>query len=125
MPVKVVDASALAALLFGEPRAEEVSHLLGESPLVAPGLLRYEVGSICLKKLHRYPQQRAVLLKSLSFLSQMAIQEVDVPIEEALALAERTKLTVYDASYLWLARALRADLVTLDSRLGKAAGSAP
>lgn len=34
--------------------------------------------------------------------------------DEALALALETGLTHYDASYLWPARELGADLVTLD-----------
>ena len=33
----------------------------------------------------------------------------------------QTKLTVYDASYLWLARHMQADLVTLDRELAAAA----
>jgi predicted nucleic acid-binding protein len=37
-----------------------------------------------------------------------------------LELAAATGLTAYDASYLWLARRLGADLVTLDKQLAKA-----
>jgi predicted nucleic acid-binding protein len=46
-----------------------------------------------------------------------------VPIDppEVVALAEATGLTAYDACYLWLARTLRADLITLDRRLAAAA----
>jgi uncharacterized protein with PIN domain len=39
MAVKVVDASALAALLFGEPEAEAVAGRLGDARLAAPSLL--------------------------------------------------------------------------------------
>ncbi len=38
----------------------------------------------------------------------------------ALLLAEQAMLTVYDASTLWLAEALGAELVTLDRRLESA-----
>ncbi len=41
--------------------------------------------------------------------------------KEVIALAERSKLTVYDSSYLWLAQSLRAELVTLDAALARAA----
>jgi predicted nucleic acid-binding protein len=37
-----------------------------------------------------------------------------------IVLAERTKLSLYDASYLWLARTLGAELVTLDENLLRA-----
>ncbi len=36
-------------------------------------------------------------------------------------LAEAAGLTAYDASYLWLSRALDAELVTLDQKLAAAA----
>jgi predicted nucleic acid-binding protein len=40
--------------------------------------------------------------------------------DAAIALAERTKLSLHDASYLWLAHALGAELVTLDDKLARA-----
>jgi uncharacterized protein with PIN domain len=39
MAVNIVDASALAVLLFGEPEAEAVVGRLGDGSLVAPALL--------------------------------------------------------------------------------------
>ena len=47
MAVRVVDASALAALLFGEPEAEAVAALIDESQLVAPSLLAFELANVC------------------------------------------------------------------------------
>jgi uncharacterized protein with PIN domain len=41
--VKVVDASALAALLFGEPEAEAIAGRLDNARLVAPALLAFEL----------------------------------------------------------------------------------
>jgi predicted nucleic acid-binding protein len=40
---------------------------------------------------------------------------------EVVLLAEATKLSFYDASYLWLSRSLGVPLVTLDRRLEDAA----
>ena len=45
MAVKVVDASALGALLFGEPDGEDVADRLREAELIAPALLPFEVQS--------------------------------------------------------------------------------
>lgn len=46
MPVKVVvDASAIAAVLFGEPEAPKVAERLGDSALLAPTLFSYEIAS--------------------------------------------------------------------------------
>ena len=122
--LKVVDASALGALLFGEPRADYVARQLGEATLAAPTLLRYEIASICLKKLARYPDQRAGLLEMLDhFFERMDLQEIPVPTEGMVVLAGSEGLTVYDAAYLWLARALGSELVTLDAELRKASSS--
>ena len=51
---------------------------------------------------------------------QVALEEVGVDHDETLEAATATGLTAYDASYLWLARQLGAELVTLDSQLAKA-----
>ena len=53
----------------------------------------------------------------------MIIEEVEVATSEALLLAEREDLTVYDASYLWLSRELSLELITLDTDLIAAAAS--
>jgi uncharacterized protein with PIN domain len=47
IPVKVVDASALAALLFGEPEGEAVAAQLDGARLVAPCLLGFELANVC------------------------------------------------------------------------------
>ena len=61
MLVKVVDASALAALLYGEPEAEAVATRLGDARLVAPVLLGFELANVCLIKSRRHPEKRATL----------------------------------------------------------------
>jgi predicted nucleic acid-binding protein len=55
----------------------------------------------------------------------MAIEIVAVDHGQALALAETSGLTAYDASYLWLAQRLGGELVTLDRQLAAAAGAEP
>ena len=120
MPVKVVDASALAALLFGEPEAETAATKLESSTLAAPALLPFEMASVCVKKLRRHPEQREAILTAYALMDRLAIEYFQVQLSEVIALAERSKLTVYDAAYLWLAQSLRAELVTLDASLAKA-----
>ncbi len=120
--VRVVDASAVAALLFGEPRADDVVDRLSGGELVAPKLFGYELASVCAKKLAAYPEQRAALLEAWKMVELLGIQEMDVPMrQELVELAESCRLTVYDASYLWLARSLQVELVTLDAELDQAA----
>jgi predicted nucleic acid-binding protein len=119
-PVKVVDASALAALLFGEPEAESVAEQLGDARLVAPALLGFELANVCLIKSRRRPELQPVLTAAFRLRHQLGVEEVEVDHDGALELAASTGLTAYDASYLWLTRQLAADLVTLDQQLARA-----
>ena len=121
MTVKVVDASALAALLFGEPEAAAIAARLEGSDLFEPTLLDYEIASVCLKKLRRDPLRRDAMLAAFALYARMAIEIVEIDHADALRLAEAVGLTIYDAAYLWLARKLVAELVTLDKRLQSAA----
>ena len=117
MAVKVVDASALAALLFDEPEAGAVADRLENGNLVAPPLLTSEIASVCLKKLRSNPQQREPLLAAFALYARMPIEIVEVDHADAVQLAEAFGLSSYDAAYLWLATTLAAELVTLDRRL--------
>ena len=121
MPVKVVDASAIAALVFGESEAAEVTARLRGAKLVAPALLSFEIASVCLKKLTCHPQQRETLLAAHRLFTRLDINQPEVELPEVVELAHQAGLTAYDASYLWLARRLPAELVTLNGRLARAA----
>jgi predicted nucleic acid-binding protein len=117
MAAKVIDASVLGALLFGEPRADEAFSLLHGATLYAPTLLDYELTSIARKKILRYPEQKERLLTALKIGLSLDLRRVEVDHESALHLSLETGLTTYDASYLALARALGVSLVTFDERL--------
>jgi len=119
--VKVVDASALAALLFGEPEADLVAGQLDGARLVAPILLAFELTNVCLVKCKRHPDQREALLAAFHLRDRLGVEEIAVDHAGALGIALNTGLTAYDASYLWLARQLGAELVTLDKALGRVA----
>jgi predicted nucleic acid-binding protein len=117
MAAKVVDASALGALLFGEPDGAAVAERLRGAGLIAPALLPFEVANTCLKKMRRHPDQRDALMVAFGLLDRMEVRVVEVDLAEVLGVAERSGLTAYDASYLWLARMVGSELVTLDKRL--------
>ena len=121
MSVKVVDASAVAALLFGEPEAAAVADRLRGFELAAPTLLPFEIASVCLKKLKRHPEQEQALLAGHRLFARMNLAQHDVELAETVELARQNGLSAYDASYLWLSRYLRAELVTLDAKLAKTA----
>ena len=120
MTVSVVDASAVGALLFGEPDGQAVAERLRGADLIAPALLLFEVANVCLKKMRRHPERRDALMAAFGLLDRMELRIIEVDQVEILVLAERTGLSAYDASYLWLARRIASPLVTLDPRLAAA-----
>ncbi|MFO1083206.1 MAG: type II toxin-antitoxin system VapC family toxin [Reyranellaceae bacterium] len=117
---KVVDASALAALLFGEPEAEAVAERLEGARLAAPALLEFELANVCVTKMRRQPRQRDALRAAYRLSNRLRVETVAIDHAATLDLAEATGLTAYDASYLWLARTLGAELITLDRKLAAA-----
>jgi predicted nucleic acid-binding protein len=126
MEVKVVDASALGAILFKEPEREGIARRLEGARLIAPSLLEFEITNACISKMRRHPESRPGILRSFELRSELAIETAEIDFVEMLYLAEETGSTGYDASYLWLARRHNAELVTLDRALAQAAaGIAP
>ncbi len=123
MPAKDADSSAIAAILFGEPTAPLIFERLHGYSLVAPVLLIYELTNVCLKKIRAIPDERDRFLAGYEVWKEMGVDLVAVDFDGVLALAQRFDLTSYDASYLWLAQSLAAELVTLDGRLARAAAS--
>jgi predicted nucleic acid-binding protein len=115
--VKVVDASALAALIFGEPEAEAIAERLDDARLAAPVLLGFELANVYLSKMRRDPSQKEPLRSAFLLGHRLRVQTIDVDHPAILDLAEASGLTAYDASYLWLAMKLNAELVTLDQKL--------
>ncbi len=117
----VVDASAVAAVVFNEPEADAVLDQLGDRRLFAPSLLPYELGNVFVVKMRRYPEFAKEIGQAFSLFEMLDVQLVDVPCEDAARWALETGLTAHDAAYLWLARRLNAPLATLDRKLGSAA----
>jgi len=121
MAVKVIDASALAAIVFAEPDGGKVIQEIEDDELVAPTLLPLELGNVCLTKMRRYPTQRELLLSNYQMVERMEIRYIDLNVVSVLLLAEQRGLTAYDAAYLFLSIQLGAALVTLDKPLAKTA----
>lgn len=122
--IKVIDTSAVAALLFGEPEGEQAAALMDNCELAAPPLLQFELANVCLIKSRRHPDQRDKLISAFNLRKNLGIREIAVNPGEVVLLAEQTGLTAYDASYLWLARVLDAEIVTFDRKLREAAATA-
>jgi predicted nucleic acid-binding protein len=118
--IKVIDASAMAAVLFGEASAENIAARVRGCELVAPYLLEFELVNVCISKIRRTPADRELFLAAYTKREAIKVESMAVDYADVLALAQRTGLTGYDASYLLLARTLGVELVTLDRQLQSA-----
>lgn len=118
----VVDASALAAIVFEEPQGDAIQRRLNGATVYAPSLLRFELANIAWKKIKRQPADSSKILAALAIAldDQSGLIWRDVDEADVVLLAHATGTTAYDASYLWLAASVGADLVTLDDQLATA-----
>jgi predicted nucleic acid-binding protein len=75
------------------------------------------LASICLKKIKAHPSQRTLILKAFNLAERLTIDIVEVNHSGVITLAKETGITTYDASYVWLAKQLKGELVTLDTKM--------
>lgn len=120
-PVVVVDASAIAAIAFGDEQAAEVAAVLDGEDLSAPSLFELEMTNATLTRCRRAPSKTESFVTGLGHVLGMPIALHAVDPLAVLALAFDTGLTAYDAAYLWLSHEMGVPLVTLDKKLAAVA----
>ena len=98
--VKVIDASALAAICFGESEALAVARDLDGTRLIAPALLDFELTNVACKIIRREPSFRELIIAGLRKRADFRIGLQQVDWLQTLNLALQTGLSGYDASYL-------------------------
>ncbi len=125
-PPVVVDASVAVEMAIGSrtdiPAAWR-SWLADERMLLAPAVHWTEVGHALFRNLGRIAYRAA---ERFAILETAGVETADRgpgAIRYALELAERHRLSVYDATYLWLAIDIDGELATLDKDLIRAAGA--
>jgi len=118
----VVDTSVLATITFDESSADEWSTRLDGATLYAPTLLQYEMANVARKKCRLHPEQTREILTALELAlnPRRGLIWMDPNPTDLVVLSNATGLSPYDASYMWLAGFLGADLVTRDRALAEA-----
>jgi predicted nucleic acid-binding protein len=121
----IVDASITVGLAGGEEAAIAAAQALdvAATMLLAPPLLWSETANALLRGA-RLPATDVIA--AVDALERIGIEPADrgAPgLHEAIILAERHQLSVYDAAYLWLAIDVDGELATLDRQLARAAAA--
>jgi predicted nucleic acid-binding protein len=121
----VLDASIAACWAFEDedhPRAALALERIRTDEARVPGLWWFEVRNVLLVNERRGRISKTDTTGFLRNLSRLGVTLDRSPDEAALlSLARQYRLTVYDASYLELARRDRLPLATLDTDLARAA----
>ena len=115
-----IDATVLADHFIGEaPLRDAAQKLFGEdSDWIAPGLWRFELGNV-LWKYVRFGKLTASAADGFMREAERLVVETvnDIRAPEILELAIQRQLTMYDASYVWLARSRGLTLRTRDAEV--------
>lgn len=119
----VVDASVAVGSVTDESPAIEALRTWSRAsvPLLAPPMLWMEVANALIRGKRFSPVDVSAILKVLRMSGiEIADRGAD-GLDAALVLAERHGLSVYDATYLWLAIDVDGELATFDRQLARAA----
>jgi predicted nucleic acid-binding protein len=126
----VLDSSATLAWIFSEETTAPIRHvfdLVTENGAWVPGLWKLEIANVLEMGVRRHRHDAAFRDATLSDLSLLPITLDSESDHQAwgptLRLAERHRLTLYDAAYLELAQRRGLPLATLDTALRTAAAA--
>jgi predicted nucleic acid-binding protein len=126
----VLDSSATLAWIYAEETTQDIREVFDtvtEGRAFVPSLWRLEVANSLTGAMRRGrigAEFRRAALADLAFLDIIVDDQTDSNAwGETLALADRFRMTVYDAAYVELAARRRLPLATLDAEM-RAAGAA-
>ena len=126
----VLDSSVTLAWVYSDETTEPVRQVfdrLSRSGAWVPGIWRLEVANVLEMGVRRKRHSADFRDATLADLAQLPIQMDGDTHQQAwhatLRLAERHRLTLYDAAYLELALRRNLPLATLDQELRRAAGA--
>lgn len=122
----IVDASVAVELVIGsrpDVPAAWRSWLGARRLLLVPAVHWTEVGQVLLRRAGRDPLEAAERLTMLEGFGPKTADRGPAGVRMAMSLAARHRLSVYDATYLWLAIDVDGELATRDRALAEAAAA--
>jgi predicted nucleic acid-binding protein len=117
----VIDASAVIAVILGEPERSSMVRLARGANLIAPPSLRWEVGNAFSSMFRRKRLLLQDALLALEIFDSIPIEHVTVDLSRALEIAHEKGVYAYDAYMLECALQHKSSLLSLDTGLMKMA----
>jgi predicted nucleic acid-binding protein len=108
-------------MVFAEPGSETLARQLEGRDLLAPPMMPYEVANALWVKVRGDPERRDALFGQFRDFLEVPFESCEVDLEAVASFGLQHGLTVYDASYIWLALSRDAGLVTLDRQMARIA----
>jgi len=118
----VLDASVILKWFLPEDKSSEAKflrekHLKNEITICLPQLLVFEIANALVNKNELLLSDINLAIEILFFTNPKFFDCVEELIQETAKIARKYKITVYDASYIALARALSCKFITADKKL--------
>ncbi len=119
----VADASAFLAVLLGEASREWIIEKTSGYVVVSPEVLPYEIANALINVRRKGRLAEREVLKAFSTSQRIAVKLLPVKIYDAMKLALKFNMYVYDAFYLQCCLETKLPLISLDSRMCEVARS--
>lgn len=117
----MIDTSALLAVIVAEPERDRIVELTSGHTLIGPGSIPWEIGNAFSAMLK---QRRVGLVEAhqgMKIFHTIPLRFVRVDLNNAISIANQTKVYAYDAYFLDCAIRHATPLLTLDRGLKRAA----
>ncbi len=117
----VIDTSALLAVIVAEPERDRIVESTSGHTLIGPGSIPWEIGNAFSAMLKQRRLGLTEVQQGLEIFHTIPLRWVRVDLNNAISIANQTKLYAYDAYFLDCAVRHSAPLLTLDRALERAA----
>ena len=113
----IADTNIFLAVVLDEPEKDSIIEMTGESDVIAPEILPYEMGNALSAMLKRRQLSEQEALSALKAAYKIPVRLISVDVHAALKLAITHNIYAYDAYFLHCALTQSLPLMTLDRRM--------
>jgi predicted nucleic acid-binding protein len=117
----VVDTSVIISVITNESNKPKLINITKGFEIIAPHSLHWEVGNAISAMFKRRKIDLNTAMKALEYYGQININFVDVDLPNAVEIAETLNLYAYDAYFLECSLRYNKPLLSLDTKLIRAA----